>query len=86
MPVSGMFDGTSLYQSARSRSCGDSEPYISNSNQMGRTRALPENNILKSFAADKEKTNSVAKIKVVVCVCSFKASFRLYPFYLIGIP
>ncbi|XP_031252782.1 kinesin-like protein KIN-13B isoform X2 [Pistacia vera] len=34
--------------------------------ETGRARGLPENNLLKSFAADKEKASSVAKIKVVV--------------------
>lgn len=66
MPVSGLYDGASLYRPARGRSFDDSEPYINNK-QTGRTRGLPENNLLKSFAADKEKSSSVAKIKVVVC-------------------
>ncbi|KAF2301281.1 hypothetical protein GH714_022393 [Hevea brasiliensis] len=44
----------------------DSEPYISTNNQTGRAPVLPDNNLLKSFAADKEKNSSVAKIKVVV--------------------
>ncbi|KAH9666014.1 kinesin-like protein KIN-13B [Citrus sinensis] len=50
------------------RSFDDSEPHIANNKQTGRARGLPENNLLKSFAADKEKANasSVAKIKVVV--------------------
>ncbi|XP_062150381.1 kinesin-like protein KIN-13B [Alnus glutinosa] len=49
-----------------SRSFDDSKPYISDNKQTGRTRGLPENNLLKSFAADKEKSSSLAKIKVVV--------------------
>ncbi|XP_030970859.1 kinesin-like protein KIN-13B isoform X1 [Quercus lobata] len=65
MPVSGLYDGASLYRPVRGRSFDDSEPYINNK-QTGRTRGLPENNLLKSFAADKEKSSSVAKIKVVV--------------------
>ncbi|XP_015867198.3 kinesin-like protein KIN-13B [Ziziphus jujuba] len=66
MPVSSLYDGTSLYQPVRGRSFDDSEPYISNNKQTGRARGLPENNLLKSFATDKEKASSVAKIKVVV--------------------
>ena len=67
MPVSSMYDGNSLYHPARGRSFDDAEPYISNNKQTGRARGLPENNLMKSFAADKEKASSVAKIKVVVC-------------------
>jgi hypothetical protein len=67
MPVSGLFDGASVYHPVRGRSFDDSEPYISNNKQTGRTRGLPESNLLKSFAVDKEKSSSVAKIKVVVC-------------------
>ncbi|KAF3450758.1 hypothetical protein FNV43_RR06847 [Rhamnella rubrinervis] len=62
MPVSGLYDATSMYEPVRGRSFDDSEPF----KQTGRARGLPENNLLKSFAADKEKTSSVAKIKVVV--------------------
>lgn len=77
MPVPGLYDGSSMYNPVRGRSFDDSEPYISNNNQPGRARGLPENNLLRSFAADKEKTCSVAKIKVVVrdkfyfLVCGF---------------
>ncbi|KAJ7003096.1 kinesin-13A-like isoform X1 [Populus alba x Populus x berolinensis] len=42
------------------------DPYISSNKQTGRAPGLPDNNLLKSFAVDKEKTSSVAKIKVVV--------------------
>lgn len=68
MPVPGLYDGSSLFNPVRGRSFDDSEPYIANNKQTGRARGLPENNLLKSFAADKEKANasSVAKIKVVV--------------------
>lgn len=39
-----------------------------NNKQIGRVRAAaPENNVLKSFAGDKDKASNVAKIKVVVC-------------------
>ncbi|XP_022149599.1 kinesin-like protein KIN-13B [Momordica charantia] len=45
----------------------DSEACLSNSIQTGRPQDLTENNLLKSVAAaDKERTTSVAKIKVVV--------------------
>lgn len=68
MPVPGLYDGSSLFNPVRGRSFDDSEPHIANNKQTGRARVLPENNLLKSFAADKEKANasSVAKIKVVV--------------------
>lgn len=76
MPASGLYDGTSLYQPVRGRSFDDSEPF----KQTGRARGLPENNLLKSFAADKEKASSVAKIKVVVCsCCSFIIPSKLLP-------
>ncbi|KAG7014080.1 Kinesin-like protein KIN-13B [Cucurbita argyrosperma subsp. argyrosperma] len=48
------------------RGFDDSEVYISNSIQTSRPQDLTENNLLKSVAADKERANSVAKIKVVV--------------------
>lgn len=66
MPVSSLYDGNFLYNPVRGRSFDDSEPYISKNNQTGRTHGLPESSLLKSFAADKEKASSVAKIKVVV--------------------
>lgn len=66
MPVHSLYDSTSMYHSVRGRSFDDSEPYIPANKQGGRARGLPENNLLKSFAADKEKASSVAKIKVVV--------------------
>lgn len=76
MPVSGLYDGASMFQPMRGRSFDDSEPY----KQTGRPRGLPENNLLKSFAADKEKASSVAKIKVVVCsFCSLRIPSRLLP-------
>ena len=50
------------------RGFDDSEVYISNSIQTSRPQDLTENNLLKSVAADKERANSVAKIKVVVCI------------------
>ncbi|XP_038899677.1 kinesin-like protein KIN-13B [Benincasa hispida] len=44
----------------------DSDVFISNNIQTSRPQDLTENNLLKSVAADKERANSVAKIKVVV--------------------
>ncbi|CAN0878244.1 Kinesin-like protein KIN-13B [Linum grandiflorum] len=60
-----MYDGSSLFRPSRGRSFDDSEPYFS-SKQATRAPAVPDTNVLKSFAADKEKPSSVAKIKVVV--------------------
>ncbi|KAG8481913.1 hypothetical protein CXB51_026669 [Gossypium anomalum] len=65
MPVPNLYNGPSLYNPVRGRSFDDSETYISNK-QTGRGGVVPENELLKSFAVDKEKVNSVAKIKVVV--------------------
>lgn len=66
--VPGLYDAPSFYRSARGRSFDDSETYFVNNKQTGRVRAAaPENNVLKSFAADKDKASNVAKIKVVVC-------------------
>ncbi|EEF46477.1 kinesin-like protein KIN-13B [Ricinus communis] len=66
MPVPSLYDSSSLFHPVRGRSFDDAEPYISNNKQTGRAPALPDNNLLKSFAAEKEKASSVAKIKVVV--------------------
>ncbi|XP_022721428.1 kinesin-like protein KIN-13B isoform X2 [Durio zibethinus] len=66
MLVPNLYDGPSLYHHIRGRSFDDFEPYISNKKQTGRASGVPENSLLKSFAADREKVNSVAKIKVVV--------------------
>ncbi|CAL0325990.1 unnamed protein product [Lupinus luteus] len=57
MPVSNVFDAT------LSGSLDDSEPYIY-SKQIG--RALAPENASNNISADKEKSSSVAKIKVVV--------------------
>ncbi|KAJ6427400.1 hypothetical protein OIU84_022905 [Salix udensis] len=66
LQVPGLYDGSSLFQPVRGRSIDDSYPYNLNNKQTGRAPGLPDNNLLKSFVADKEKTSSVAKIKVVV--------------------
>lgn len=49
------------------RSFDDAETYFGNNKQAGKARGLPDNNVLKSFAPEKEKASNVAKIKVVVC-------------------
>ncbi|KAI5593998.1 hypothetical protein BDE02_03G047500 [Populus trichocarpa] len=64
--VPGLYDGSSLFHPVRGRSFDDSDPYISSNKQTGRAPGLPDNILLKSFDVDKEKTSSVAKIKVVV--------------------
>ncbi|KAM7483743.1 hypothetical protein LguiB_008326 [Lonicera macranthoides] len=65
IPAPGMYDAPPFH-SARGRSFDDSEPFYGNNKQSGRVRGLPENNLLRSFAQDKEKASNVAKIKVVV--------------------
>ncbi|KAI3712031.1 hypothetical protein L1987_70580 [Smallanthus sonchifolius] len=57
VPMTGTYGG---------RSFDDAETYFGNNKQAGKARGLPDNNILKSFAPEKEKTSNVAKIKVVV--------------------
>ncbi|KAJ9537608.1 hypothetical protein OSB04_030341 [Centaurea solstitialis] len=58
--------GAPLYNSTRGRSFDDAEPYFGNNKQTGKARGVPDNNLMKSFASEKEKASSVAKIKVVV--------------------
>ncbi|KAI3455426.1 hypothetical protein Pfo_012089 [Paulownia fortunei] len=66
MSVPGLYDGPSMNHFSRGRSFDDSDPYFGNNKQAGRTRGLPESNVLKSLAADNVKASNVAKIKVVV--------------------
>ncbi|XP_068647762.1 kinesin-like protein KIN-13B [Aristolochia californica] len=66
MPVPGLYEGTFNHHLIRDRSFDDLDPGVSTVRQTGKPRGLPENNLLKSFSADREKTGSVAKIKVVV--------------------
>lgn len=73
MPVSGQSNGHPLHHPGRGKSLDDSEPFLSTNKLTSRSRGLPENNLLKSFSSDKERANSVAKIKVVVC--PFKSCF-----------
>ncbi|XP_057773041.1 kinesin-like protein KIN-13B [Salvia miltiorrhiza] len=64
--VPGLYDGPSVNLFARGRSFDDSDPYVGNYKQAGRTCVLPDGNVLKSIAADNVKASTVAKIKVVV--------------------
>lgn len=68
MPMTGLYDGKQLHHPVRGKSFDDSESFLSPNKVTGRSRGLPENNLLKSISTDKEKANNVAKIKVVVCV------------------
>lgn len=81
MPVPGMYERNSFYNSYRGRSVDDSEASFSSTKQMNKSHGIQEVNFLKSLApADKEKSAAVAKIKVVVCsntifflaYCSFR--------------
>ncbi|GJY80797.1 hypothetical protein Tco_0493548 [Tanacetum coccineum] len=60
--------GVPVYNNAQARSFDDAEPYFGNSKQTSKARGFPNNNLMKSFAPEKEKASSVAKIKVVVCL------------------
>ncbi|KAL0354683.1 UNVERIFIED_CONTAM: Kinesin-like protein KIN-13B [Sesamum radiatum] len=66
MSVPGLYDGPSTNHFSRGRSFDDSDPYFGNNKQAGRSRGLPESNVLKSLAAENVKASNVAKIKVVV--------------------
>lgn len=68
MPMPRLHDANPLHQPVRGKSFDDFEPFLSTNKAAGRSRGLPENNLLKSFSTDKEKANSVAKIKVAVCI------------------
>ena len=57
------------------KSFDDAEPFVSTNKLTGRSRGLPESNLVKSVVVDKERANNVAKIKVVVCIT---LSFRYY--------
>lgn len=68
MSVPSLYDGSQLHQILHGTSFEDSEPFVSTNRLTNRPRGLPENNLLKSFSMDKERSNNVAKIKVVVCL------------------
>ena len=81
MPVPSLYGGSQLHQPLHNRSFDDSEPFLSTNKLINRSRGLPDNNLLKSFSADKERANNVAKIKVVVCLfdtINQNASVTLY--------
>lgn len=59
IPVSTQLDGPSMFNPSQSQSFDDFEAY--NKQQPNRSRALADN-----LAAEKDKMNAVAKIKVVV--------------------
>ena len=71
MSVPRLYDSPSLYQAVPGKSTDDFEPYLANNKQTDRIRGVPDNNLLRSFVADKEKASNVAKIKVVVCCFYF---------------
>ncbi|KAL0925312.1 hypothetical protein M5K25_003633 [Dendrobium thyrsiflorum] len=64
--ASGLYDAPAPFGYARGRGIDESEPSFSGNNQLGKASFMPENDLSTSFAADKEKSGSVAKIKVVV--------------------
>jgi len=66
MSVPALYDAPSLYRPVPGRSFDDSDAYLANNKQTGRVRGVPDNNLMKSFVADKDKASNVAKIKVVV--------------------
>nr|GME01020.1 kinesin-like protein KIN-13B isoform X1 [Ipomoea batatas] len=65
LQVPSNYNGFALKQPLVARSFDNSDPYISTNKLGNGGRGLADNNLLKSFSADKEKAN-VAKIKVVV--------------------
>ncbi|GKE83576.1 hypothetical protein Tco_1557318, partial [Tanacetum coccineum] len=65
MPVTTNY-GAPMYNNAQGRSFDDAEPYFGNSKQTSKAQGLPDNNLMKSFAPEKKKESSVAKIKFVV--------------------
>ncbi|KAE8736100.1 Kinesin-13A [Hibiscus syriacus] len=64
--VPNLYEGCGLQKPIRGKSFDDSEPYVSTNKLPNRPRGMAENSILKSIAVDKERSNNVAKIKVVV--------------------
>ena len=66
MSVPELYGGGAPFGYARGKSFDDSEASFNGNKQTSKARVIPENNLLKSFSADKEKSGSVAKIKVVV--------------------
>ncbi|CAM8983910.1 hypothetical protein QQ045_001030 [Rhodiola kirilowii] len=66
MSAPSLFEKTAFQHHTRGKSYDDFEPYSSAEKLVNKARGPSENNLIKSFAADKEKANNVAKIKVVV--------------------
>ncbi|CAH9132301.1 unnamed protein product [Cuscuta epithymum] len=66
IPVADHNGGPSVRHFAQGKSLDDLESYFTNNRQTGRVRGLADVNVTKSFAAEKEKASSGAKIKVVV--------------------
>lgn len=60
------FDTELLPETTYRKSLDDSEPLFAASKLPNRTGGASDNNLLKSVSVDKERTNNVAKIKVVV--------------------
>ncbi|XP_022749804.1 kinesin-like protein KIN-13B isoform X1 [Durio zibethinus] len=61
-----LYEGLGLQGPVRGKSFDDSEPYLSTNKLSNRPRGMAENNLTKSISVDKERANTVAKIKVVV--------------------
>ncbi|GAB4852579.1 Kinesin-like protein KIN-13B [Ancistrocladus abbreviatus] len=59
-------DDPSLHQLVRGKSFDDLESYLSTNRTANQAHGLPENNLLRGSTTDKDRANSVAKIKVVV--------------------
>ncbi|KAJ0989272.1 hypothetical protein J5N97_007628 [Dioscorea zingiberensis] len=67
LPIPSMHESASHFgYNGHGRSFDDSDASFSLKHPTGKGSTLPENNVLKSFSVDKEKSGSVAKIKVVV--------------------
>ncbi|KAK1312514.1 Diatom spindle kinesin 1 [Acorus calamus] len=67
MPGLASLDNAFPFSHVRGRSFDDSESYLSSTNkQTNRNVGLPETSLSRSFSVEKDKTNPVAKIKVVV--------------------
>uniref|UniRef100_A0A1D1XFU5 Kinesin-like protein n=1 Tax=Anthurium amnicola TaxID=1678845 RepID=A0A1D1XFU5_9ARAE len=59
-------NGAGAFGHARVRSFDDTDSTIFANKLTSKPRPVPENNLVKNFSVDKEKSGSVAKIKVVV--------------------
>lgn len=59
---------TSFCQTTHRKILDEPEPFFAASMLPNKPGGASDNNLLKSFSVDKERTNNVAKIKVVVCL------------------